>query len=231
MSLDRRKIIGLFAASAATTLAGCGGGGYGSGDIAPPTRFVWLLNLDPEFPSVDVSFGATTVTSALPFPALTPRFEVEYGSYSVGLRERSNGTTLAFDGVAIDGYSPSMFVLYRHFGSTRLGSSPPGIINYFDSDVSLDVDLFDDVGGVQLERLTFEGSAPQRSQSRNCALRLYAAGSPVLVYDSGPQQRTDSILIFPRDPAASPFSGQVAVVGLNYGFNSAAAVSWPNTLG
>lgn len=229
MSLDRRKIIGLFAASAATTLAGCGGGG--SGDIGPPTRFVWLLNLDPEFPSVDVSFGATTVTSALPFPALTPRFEVEYGSYSVGLRERSNRTTLAFDGVAIDGNSPSMFVLYRHFGSARLGSSPPGIINYFDSDVSLDVDLFDDVGNVQLERLSFEGSAPQRSQSRNCTLRLYAAGSPVLVYDSGLQQRTDSILIFPRYSAASPLSGQVAVVGLNYGFNSAAAVSWPNTLG
>ena len=76
MSIDRRKIIGLVAASAATALAGCGGGG----DYAPPTRFVWLLNLNPEFPSLDVSFGATLVTPALAFPALTPRFEVEYGT-------------------------------------------------------------------------------------------------------------------------------------------------------
>jgi len=227
MSIDRRKIIGLFAASAATALPGCGGGG----DFVPPTRFVWLLNLDPEFPSVDVSFNATTVTFALPFPALTPRFEVEYGSYTVGLRQSSNGLTQNFDGVAIDGNAPSMFVFYRHFDSTRLGSSPPGIINYFDSNVSLDVDLFDDVGNVQLETLTFEGSAPQNSRSSNCTLRLYAAGSSVLIYDSGLQQRTDSILVFPRYPVASPFSGQVAVVGLNYGFGSAAVVSWPNILG
>ena len=227
MSVNRRKIIGLFAASGATILAGCGGG---SND-APLTRFVWLLNLNPEFSSVDVSFGSTTVTSALPFPGLTPPFEVEYASYTVGLRERSNGMTQSFDGVAIDANSPSLFVFYRHFNSTRLGSSPPGIINYVDSPVSLDVDLFDDLGNVQLERLTFEGSAPQNSSSGNCTLRLYAAGSPVLIYDSGLQQRTDSILIFPRYPAASPLSGPVAVVGLNYDFGSAAAVTWPNILG
>lgn len=227
MSVNRRKIIGLFTASAATILTGCGGGA----NDAPLTRFVWLLNLNPEFSSVDVSFGATTVTSALPFPGLTPRFEVEYASYTVGLRERSNGLTQNFDGVAIDGNSPSMFVFYRHFNSTRLGSSPPGIINYVDATVSLDVDLFDDLGNVQPERLTFEGSAPQNSSSRNCTLRLYAAGSPVLIYDSGLQQRTDSILIFPRYPAASPLSGPVAVVGLNYDFGSAAAVTWPNILG
>jgi hypothetical protein len=53
----------------------------------------------------------------------------------------------------------------------------------------------------------------------------------VLVYDSGLQQRTDSILVFPRFPAASPRSGEVAVVGLNQGFGSAAAVIWPNILG
>lgn len=227
MAIDRRRVIGLFAASAATALAGCGGGW---GD-APPTRFVWLLNLNPEFGSVDVSFGATTVAWGLPFPALTPRFEVEYGSYTVELRRSSDGATQSFDGVAVDDYSPSMYVFYRHFDSTRLGSSPPGILNCFDSNVSLDVDLFDDVGNVQLETLTFEGSAPQNSRSRNCTLRLYAAGSPVLIYDSGLQQRTDSILVFPRYPAASPSSGQVAVVGLNYTWDSAAAVIWPNTLG
>ena len=160
MSIARRKIIGLFAASAATALAGCGGGG----DYTPPTRFVWLLNLNPEFPSADVSLGATTIASGLPFPGLTSRTEVEYGSYTIGLRERSTGVTQNFDGVPVDGFSPSMFVFYRRFASTRLGSSPPGIINYVDSNVSLDVDLFDDVGNVQLERLAFEGSAPQNSR-------------------------------------------------------------------
>jgi hypothetical protein len=52
-----------------------------------------------------------------------------------------------------------------------------------------------------------------------------------LIYDSGLQQRTDSILVFPRYPAASPLSGQVAVIGLNYGPNGAGAVTWPNLLG
>jgi hypothetical protein len=226
MSIARRKIIGLFAASAATALAGCGGGDY-----TPPTRFVWLLNLNPEFPSADVSLGGSTIASALPFPGLTSAAEVEYGSYTIALRERSTGVTQSFDGVLIDDFSPSMFVFYRHFGSTRLGASPPGIINYVDSTVPLDVDLYDDVGNVQLERLEFEGSANQKSASRNCTLRLYAAGSTDLIYDSGLQQRTDSILVFPRYPAASPLSGQVAVIGLNYGPNGAAAVIWPNLLG
>lgn len=227
MSIDRRQLIGLFAASAATALAGCGG----SDDYVVPTRRAWLLNLNPEFPYVDASFGPTIVASALPFQGLTAGFEVEYGSYTVGLRQSSIGFTQSFDGVAVGAYSPSMFVFYRHFNSTRLGSSPPGIVNYFDSNVSLDVDLFDDVGNVQLETLTFEGGAPQNSRSRNCTLRLYAAASSVLVYDSGLQRRMDSILVFPRYPAASPFSGQVAVVGLNYDLGFATAVSWPNTLG
>lgn len=74
---------------------------------------------------VRCTFGATTVTSALPFPGLTPRIEVEYGSYTVGLRERSNGFTQNFDAVAIDDQSPAIFVFYRHFASTRLGSAAP----------------------------------------------------------------------------------------------------------
>jgi hypothetical protein len=227
MSIDRRQFIALLTTGAASLLAGCGGGGY----HPPPTRFMWLLNLNPEFPGADVSFGATTVSSALPFPALTPRLEVEYGSYTVGLRERSNGFTQNFDAVAIDAQSPSMFVFYRHFASTRLGSAVPGIVNFFDSNIALDVDLFDGVNNVQLETLTFEGSAPQNSRSLNCALRLYAAGSPTLVYDSGLRERTDSILVFPRFPAASPRNGEVAVLGLNFGSGSAAAVNWPNILG
>ena len=192
---------------------------------------MWLLNLNPEFSSSDLSFGAIRVVPGLAFPDLTPRLEVEYGAYTVGWRERTTGSSQNFDNVVIDGSSPSLFVFYRHFGSSRLGSSPPGIINYFDSNVALDVDLLDDAGNAQLETLPFEGSAPQRSRSLNCVLRLFAAGSSVPVYDSGLQRRPDSILIFPRYRAASPSSGQVAVVALNYSSEAASAVIWPNTLG
>lgn len=229
MSIDRRKVLALFAAGSASALAGCGGGGDG-----PPTRHVWLLNLNPEFPSADVFFGSTRVASDLEAPGLTSRFEVEYGRYTVTLDEPSTGETTDFVDVEINGFSPSMFVFYRHFGSSRLGSSPPGIINYFDSNVALDVDLFsgdDDDGPVQLETLAFEGFESQSSNSAECTLRLYAEGSSELVYDSGVQERPDSILIFPRFPADSPRAGEVAVVALNYGTRFANAVPWPNLLG
>lgn len=227
MSIDRRKVIGLFAASAATALAGCGGGGEDA-----PTRLVWLLNLNPEFPAADVSIGATSVAAGLPFPGLTaPPAEVEYGRYTFSVR---GNTTQNFNDVLVDGFSPSMYVFYRHFASTRLGSSPRGIVNYFDSTVALDVDLFDDngAGNVQLlDALPFEGDALQTSRSTTCRLRLYAAGSPTLIYDSGQQARTDSIIVHPRFPASSSRSGEVAVVALNYSANRANAVLWPNTLG
>ena len=229
MSIDRRKVLGLFAASATTALAGCGGGG--DDGYTRPARSLWVLNVNPEFPSTDLMFAGTTVATALPFPGLTPRLEVEYGTYGVEFRERSSGLRQHFDGVGVDDNSPSMFVFYRHLNSARLEASPPGIANYFDSTVPLDIDLFDDAGGVQLETLTFQGTVSQTSRSISCTLRLYAAGGSELIYDSGPQRRTDSILIFPRYPAASPFSGQVAVVGLNYNSRSAAAVTWPNQLG
>lgn len=235
MTIARRKIIGLFAAGAATTLAGCGGGGEVYIDVPyVPTRSMSLLNLNPEFPLSDVTFGAATVASALAFPGITTRFVAEYGYYTLGIRNRSPFVTQNFDNVLVDAISPSLFVFYRRFASTRLGSSPPvpGITNYFDSTVALDVDLFDQTGGVQLiDALGFERDAAQTSGSRNCTLRLYAAGSSVLVYDSGLQQRTDSIIIFPRFPAASSRSGEVAVVGLNYNVNGASAVSWTNILG
>lgn len=226
MSIDRRKALGLFAAGAATLLAGCGGG-Y----PPPPTRFVWLLHLNPEFAALDVSFGATQVTSNLPFPGLTPRFEVEYGSYTVGLRNGFNSVTENFDGVVIDSVSPSVLIFYRHFPSTRLGSALPGIVNLFDSTIDLDFDLFEDANNLQIGTLPFEGDVPQNSRSANCRLNLYAAGSKVLIYDSGVHQRTDSIIVFPRFPAASQFPGEVAVVGLNFGSGSTAAVQWPNQLG
>ena len=231
MSIDRRKIIGLFAASAATALAGCGGGG----SDAPPTRLVWLLNLNPEFPAADVSIGSTPVAAGLPFPGLTaPPAEVEYGRYTFSVR---GNTTQNFDNVLVDGFSPSMYVFYRYpdpARPTRLGSSPRGIVNYFDSSIGLDVDLFDDngAGNVQLlDALPFEGDALQTSRSANCRLRLYAAGSPTLIYDSGQQTRTDSIIVHPRFPASSSRNGEVAVVALNYSANRASAVLWPNTLG
>ncbi len=228
MSLNRRKVLALFGASATTALAGCGGGG---GDNPAPTRFVSLLNINPEFQSADVAFGATTVSSGLSFPALTQRFEVEFGNYTVTVRNRTTGSVQSFDNTIVDGNSPSLLVFYRHFGSSRLGSSPPGIINYFDSNVALDVDLLDDTGNAQLETLPYEAGVPQRSRSLNCLLRLFAAGSSVPVYDSGLQRRPDSILIFARYQAASASSGQVAVVALNYLSGSVSAVSWPNTLG
>ncbi len=228
MSISRRKVLALFGASATTALAGCGGGG---GDNPPPTRFVSLLNLNPEFQSADVAFGAITVGAGLSFPALTQRFEVEFDIYTVAVRDRTSGFVQRFDNVVVDDNSPSLLVFYRHFGSSRLGSSPPGIINYFDSDVALDVDLLDDVGGAQLETLSYEAGAPQRSRSLNCVLRLFAAGSSVPVFDSGLQRRPDSILIYARYPAASASSGQVAVVALNYLSGPVSAVSWPNILG
>lgn len=226
MSIDRRKIIGLAAASAATLLPGCGGV-Y----PPPPTRFVWLMHLNPEFAALDVSFGATQVTANLPFPGLTPRFEVEYGSYTVALRKRFTSVIENFDGVAIDSVSPSVLVYYRHFGTTRLGSALPGIVNLFDSTIDLDFDLFEDPNNLQLGTLQFEGNVAQNSQSANCRLNLYAAGSNVLVYDSGVRQRADSIIVFPRFPLANPRSGEVAVVGLNFGSGTAGAEPWPNQIG
>ena len=230
MSLNRRKVLAFLGAGATTALAGCGGGGD-SGGSPPPTRFVSLLNINPEFQSAEVVFGGTVVSSGLPFSALTQRFEVEYGNYTVSVRDRSTGFVQSFDNVVVDGTSPSVLVFYRRFGSSRLGASPPGIINYFDSSVALDVDLLDDTGGAQLETLPFEAGAPQRSRSLNCVLRLFAAGSSVPVYDSGLQRRPGSILIFARYSASSASAGQVAVVALNYLSGPVTAVSWLNTLG
>ena len=228
MSLNRREVLAFFGASATTALAGCGGGGDSE---PPPTRFVSLLSLNPEFQFADVAFGSTVVSSGLPFPALTQRFEVEFGSYTVSVRDRSSGFVQSFDNAIVDGSSPSVLVFYRYFGSSRLGASPPGIINYFDSSVALDVDLLDDAGNAQLETLPFEAGVPQRSRSLNCVLRLFAARSSIPVYDSGLQRRPDSILIFARYQAASASSGQVAVVALNYLSGPVSAVSWLNTLG
>ncbi|MEO8806536.1 MAG: hypothetical protein ABI433_10655 [Burkholderiaceae bacterium] len=231
MSIARRKIIGLFAASAATALAGCGGGGD---DVV--LQRVWVLNVNPEFPSADVSVGTTLLATGLQAPGLTSPLDFESGYYTVRVRRPADGVFFDFDNVAIDAHSslPSLFVFYRHFASARLVPAPRGIENYFDSSVNLDIDLFDGDGTgtsfVQTQILPFEGGGPQTSNSRTCRLRLFAEGSTTLIYDSGVQNRTDSILIHPRFPAASARSGEVAVVGLNYGFVNAGAVVWPNLL-
>ena len=222
MTIARRSILGLFAVGAATALTGCGGGGSDS----IPTRFMWVLNLNSEFPSADVAFGPDPVSSALPFQALTPRIEVEFGVYSVGLRDRASGRTLYFDGFVVDDYSPSIEVFYRHGTSARLGASPAGIVNYFESPEALVVELDDGAGSVQTTVLSFEDSAPQASLSANCRLTVRRANDGVLVYDSGLRQRTGAILLFPSDPLI----GFVGALGLNYSGSSAGAVSWPNIL-
>lgn len=222
MSIDRRKILGLFAAASATALAGCGGGG----DYVAPTRFVWVLNLNPEFTSTDVSLNASVLVTGLPFPALTPRIEAEFGTYSVGLRDRNTGLSFVFPGFVVDDVSPSVNLFYRSFGSARLGTAIPGIANYFDSNVALVAELSDGAGNTQTNVLAFESSVAQASRSANCRLRLRRATDGVLVYDSGLQARTDAILIHPADAQ----TGLVAVVALNYSFTDAVAVRWPNIL-
>lgn len=232
MSIDRRKIIGLFAATAATTLAGCGGGG----SDGPYLQRVWVLNVNPEFPSADVSVGSTLVAAGLPFPGLTSPVDFDTGYYTVRVRRPASSVFFDFDNVLIDAGAslPSLFVFYRHFASARLVPAPRGIENYFDSTVNLDFDLFDGDGTgnsfVQTQLLPFEGGGRQTSNSSTCRLRLYAENSPTLIYDSGVQNRSDSILIHPRFPASSARSGEVAVTALNYGFVNAGAVVWPNLL-
>ncbi len=225
MSIDRRKILALFAATGATALAGCGGGGDGGGQSVP-TRFLWLLNLNPEFTSTNFSLSGNVLVSSLPFPALTPRIEAEYGSYSLGLRDRNTGASFVFNGFQVDDFSPSVNVFYRSFLSARVGALVPGIANYFDSTESLVAELNDGAGNIQTNTLAFESSAAQASRSANCRLRLRRASDGVLVYDSGLQVRTSAILIFPADPA----SGLVAVIGVNYNSSDATAVRWPNIL-
>ena len=224
MSIARRKILGLFAAVSATALPGCGGGGDSGGRPAVPTRFLWVLNLNPEFTAADLTLGSTLLVSSLPFPALTPRIEAEFGTYSLGLRDRNTGRSFVFPGFIVDDVSPSVEVFYPSFGSARLGALIPGIANYFDSNVSLVAELDDGAGNLQTNVLAFESSAAQASRSANCRLRLRRATDGVYVYDSGLQLRTSAILIFPADAQ----TGLVAVVGVNFNFTDATVVRWPN---
>ena len=226
MTIARRKVLGLFAAAGATTvLAACGGGGsdgYGNA----PTRFVWVLNLDPEFTSVDVALGRDRVVSDLRFPDLTPRIEAEFGNYVLGLLDRPSGRALNFSDFIVDDNTPSLSVRYRYGNTARLGASPLGIVNYFESSVSLIVDLDDGNGNVQTSVLPFERATAQLSRSPNCRLRLSRASDGGLVYDSGRRARTDAIVVFPADPQ----TGLVGVVALNYNGTDAVILNWANQL-
>ena len=223
MTIARRKILGLLAAGATTALAACGGGGDYSN---VPTRYVWVLNLHPEFSSTEVALGPDLLVTGLPFPGLTPRIEAEFGVYVLGLRDRPTGRALNFSGFNIDDLSPTINVVYRYGSSARLGASPVGIVNYFESTESLIADLDDGNGSVQTSVLAFERAAAQVSRSANCRLRLSRASDGVLVYDSGLRQRTDAIVVFPADATV----GLVGVVALNYTGTDASMVSWANVL-
>jgi len=223
MTIARRKILGLLAAGATTALAACGGGG----DYPTvPTRFLWVLNLHPEFTSTDVALGPDLLVSGLPFPGLTPRIEAEFGVYVLGLRDRPTGRTLNFSDFTIDALSPTINVFYRYGSSGRLGASPLGIVNYFESSESLIADLDDGNGNVQTSVLAFERAAAQVSGSANCRLRLSRASDGIVVYDSGLRQRTDAIVVFPADATV----GLVGVVALNYTSADASVASWANVL-
>ena len=223
MTIARRKILGLLAAGATTALAACGGGG----DYPTvPTRFLWVLNLHPEFTSTDVVLGPDLLVSGLPFPGLTPRIEAEFGNYVLGLLDRPSGRALNFSDFIVDDYTPSISVLYRYGNTARLGASPLGIVNYFESSVSLIVDLDDGNGNVQTSVLPFERATAQLSRSPNCRLRLSRASDGGLVYDSGRRARTDAIVVFPADPQ----TGLVGVVALNYNGTDAVILSWANQL-
>ncbi len=223
MTIARRQLLGFLAAgAAATALAGCGGGS----DYVAPTRFVWVLNLNPAFARADVSYNGTVVVPNLPFQAMTSRIEVEYGVYTVGLRDTATGRTLNFDGIPVDDLSASISVFYGHGTSARLAPLAAGIVNDYDSTEALVVELDDGFGFVQQNVLSFEESVAQASTSVNCRMRLRRASDNVLVYDSGLRQRTGAIVIYPADPA----TGLVGVAGVNLGVTNATAVIWPNIL-
>ena len=224
LPIARRTLIGLGAASAALALAGCGGGG--DDDFAPPVRRLWFLNLNPNYASIDVDVDGRFVAVRVPFTTLSAGTDFEYGSYSIGVRNgATGGGLLIFDGFGVDGSVPPVSVFYARGTSARLRQSPAGIVNYFDSSVALEVELFDGTSS-QRTVLAFEDSVAQISSSANCRLIVRRATDGVAVFDSGVRPRTDAIMIFPADAT----SGLVAVVGVNGGVSTSSAVVWPNLL-
>ncbi len=234
MTIARRNILGLIAASAATALTGCGGGGDG-----PSSRPVRVLNLNPEFPSAEVSIRNTVVASILPFKELTGPIEVAFGAYTITFRDRTGFVPpVDFPNIPANENS-AIEVFYRNGISNTVGlqplleNSPPFVINLFDSTESLIVELEDEFGTVQrpVPELAFQASVAQSSLSRRCGLRVFRSSDLSVVYDSGPVllARPRAILLFPLS-ATFPFNpifGRVGVMALDYSGISATAEVWP----
>lgn len=232
MTIARRNILGLIAASAATALPGCGGGGGG-----PSSRLVRVLNLNPEFPSAQVEIRNTVVAPLLSFREMTQPIEVAFGSYTLTVRDRASARSESFDNIPADENSASVEVFYRSFNSVGLQglleTSPPLVINLFDVNEHLIVDLDDGLGIVQTKELAFQGSVAQASLSPQCRLRVYRSSNGALVYDSGTpfRPRPRAILLFPLF-AGFPFDpifGRVSVMALNYSGAYASAEEWPTS--
>ena len=225
MSLSRRHFLTTLAAGSATALTGCGGG-----DDPPPTRTMWLLNLNPEATIADVIFGNTTVATGLGFPALTAPAIVEYGTYDFSVRNRGviPSRTSTFPNNVVDGTSSPLRVFYRDATvfptTTVLGFAPVGVVNYFDAPFGLKVDLLDEASNQSvLWTLQFEDAVPQVLTGSTCQLQLRNATTNQLLYNSNPGQLRDTaILIFPADAA----SGNIAVAGLTYTSTTARLTLW-----
>ena len=233
MTIARRNILGLIAASAATTLAGCGGGD------GPSSRSVRVLNLNPDFPSADVRIRNVPVASALPFKGLTEPIEVAFGTYTITFLDRTGFVPpVDFPNISANENS-AIEVFYRNrIGNTvglqpLLENSPPFVINLFDSTESLIVELVDEFGTVQRPEpeLAFQAAVAQSSLSGRCGLRVFRSSDLSVVFDSGPVllARPRAILLFPLS-ATFPFNpifGRVGVLALNYSGANATAEVWP----
>lgn len=234
MTIARRHILGLFAASAATALAGCGGGGDG-----PPRRTVGVLNVNPDFASAEVKFN-NAVATQVNFPTLAPSLDVAFGSYTVAFSDPTGvRKSPLFDNISVDANSPSVEVFYRMVDSARLGgpntllleSTPPIILNYCDLDTSLTVEFDYGPGNVFTKPVPFEGSSDQLSQflpSAPYRLRVLRSNG-VPDFDSGTQifhANTRVIVLFPYDLAGN----RVGVIGLNYGGGLAKANEWVSVI-
>ena len=234
MTIARRRVLGFFAASAVTALAGCGGGGDG-----PPTRTVGVLNVNPDFAAAEVKFNNAAITS-VNFPRLSPPLDVPFGTYTVALRDLTGPRgSLLFDNISVDANSPSVEVFYRRLNSAALGvpnallleSTPPIILNCCDLDTSLRVEFDYGPGNVFSKSVPFEGSSDQPGQfPRESLYRLRVLrsdGTPD--FDSGTQtfhSNTRAIVLFPFNSTGN----RVGVLGLNYGGGNASFDEWNSVI-
>ena len=234
MTIARRHILGMFAASAATALAGCGGGSDG-----PPLRTVRVLNVNPDFASAEVKFN-NAVAAQVDFPRLSTSLDVAFGTYTIGFRDLTGPKgSLLFDNIAVDANSPAVEVFYRKIDSARLGvpnallfdSTPPVVLNCCDLDTFLTVEFDYGLGNVYTKPVSFEGSSDQPSQfPRESIYRLRVRRSDgTFDFDSGTQtfhSNTRAIVLFPFNSRGN----RVSVLGLNYGGGTATVEEWTSVI-